>query len=58
MTREEWEKVVDHIVYKEEDSTVVLNARKKFFMDLFDITFDNRGNKLPANEKCADGSAE
>ena len=36
MTREEWEKVVDHIVYKEEDSMVVLNARKKLFMRLYD----------------------
>ena len=46
MTREEWEAIVDHIIYKEEDSQVVLDARKKLFMRLYDDYVEHKKAEL------------
>ena len=51
MKREEWEAVVDHIIYKEKDSKVVLDARKKLFMRLYDDYVRDKEEKETKGEK-------
>ena len=51
MTREKWENIIDHIIYKEEDSMVVLNARKKLFMRLYDDYVRDKKEKETKEEK-------
>ena len=36
ITREEWEKAVDKVLEKNDEPKSIIDARKKFFMDLFD----------------------
>lgn len=58
MTRDQYEEVIDHVLERQQDSITVLRARKKFFMDLFDICYDDLGRKLQTSDKSADGSEE
>ena len=58
MTRNQYEEVIDHVLERQQDSKTILDARKKFFMDLFDNCYDDLGRKLQASDKSADGSGK